>query len=170
MTTILPTAADEARFWALLESAWAALGDEPNRLRRELLDPPAGADRYAIDAWLDRFLEQLATLCADLSPGELTELDRVLERKLYDIDREDIHEVTDGSDDGFLYARGYIVALGQAYYEAVAADPAKAVPDAECETMGYFFGQLHLKRFGDWPELGSGISRESGSNPDGWSE
>ncbi|BCY06521.1 DUF4240 domain-containing protein [Actinoplanes sp. L3-i22] len=169
MTTILPAAADEARFWGLVESAWAALGDEPNRLRQELLAPPPGADRYAIDAWLDRFLEQLALVSADLSAQELTDLDRVLERKLYDIDREDIHEVTDGSDDGFLYARGQIVALGRAYYEAVSGDPGIAVTDADCEAMCYFFANLHEKRFGTWPETSSGISRESSSNPAGWS-
>lgn len=166
MTT---NSAPEARFWGLIESAWAALGDEPARLRRELLDPPAGADVYAIDAWLDRFLEQLTVASEGLSSAELTDLDRVLERKLYDIDREDIHEFTDGSDDGFLYARGHIVALGRAYYEAVVADPAKAVMDAECETMCYFFAHVHNKRFGAWPETGSGISRESASNSAGWS-
>ncbi|GIE84820.1 DUF4240 domain-containing protein [Actinoplanes regularis] len=168
MTTILPTAADEAHFWALIESAWATLGDEPARLRAELLAPPPGADLCAIDAWLDRFLEQLTADCADLSAQELTALDRVLERKLYDIDREDIHEATDGSDDGFLYARGHIVALGRAYYEAVSADPRLAVMDAYCEVMCYFFTHLHEKRFGDWPRTGSGISRESGRNRAGW--
>ncbi len=41
--------------------------------------------------------------------------DRMLERKLplYNVDRQEIQEVTDGSDDGFLYARGFIVALGE---------------------------------------------------------
>jgi hypothetical protein len=168
MTTILPTAADEARFWDLIESAWAALGDEPARLRREQVATPPGADRYALDAWLDQFLEQLTAACAGLSARELTDLDRVCERKLYDVDREDIHEETDGSDDGFLYARGYIVALGRAYYEAVSADPGLAVMDAECEAMCYFFTHLHEKNFGGWPETGSGISRESFNNRAGW--
>ncbi|NYF54811.1 hypothetical protein HDA35_000642 [Micromonospora purpureochromogenes] len=61
----------------------------------------------------------------------------MVERKLHDIDREDVHEVTDGSDDGFLYCRGWIVALGRAFYEAVRADPAMAVLDADCEEMCY---------------------------------
>jgi hypothetical protein len=169
MTTILPAAADEARFWDLVEAAWAALGDEPARLRRELLAPPPGADPYAVDAWLDPFLKNLTAACADLSAEELTALDRVVERKLHDIDREDIHEFTDGSDDGFLYARGQIVALGKAYYEAVSADPRLAVMDAECEAMCYFFAHLHNDHFGTWPTTGSGISRESASNPAGWS-
>ncbi len=102
------------------------------------------------------------------SAQELTVLDRVLERKLYNIDRADIQQVTDGSDDGFLYCRGFIVAMGRNFYEAVAADPAVAVLDAECEAMCYLFANLHNDRFGVYPDTGSGISRESASNPAGW--
>ncbi|MEU8425368.1 DUF4240 domain-containing protein [Micromonospora sp. NPDC048835] len=174
----MPTPADEARLWALVEAAWAELGAEPLALRQALVerDPAAAADDgdddaplYAIDAWLDAFLGRLRQLTAELTGSELTDLDRVVERKLYDIDREDIHEVTDGSDDGFLYARGFIVALGRAYYEAVRANPAMAVPDADCEGMCYLFAHLHNDRFGAWPETGSGISRESFGNRAGWS-
>ncbi|MEV4654992.1 DUF4240 domain-containing protein [Micromonospora sp. NPDC049301] len=174
-TGTLPTPADEARFWALIESAWAGLGAEALALRRALVERgPDGegdddAESYAIDAWLGPFLDRLGGLAAELSAQELTDLDRVVERKLHDIDREDIHEVTDGSDDGFLYCRGFIVALGRDYYEAVRADPALALPDAECESICYFFAHLHNDRFGAWPETGSGISRESFGNPAGWS-
>ncbi|GIG88112.1 DUF4240 domain-containing protein [Plantactinospora endophytica] len=168
----LPTAEEEARFWALLEQAWAGLGPEPAALRRALLDrDPEGVDLddpYAVDAWLDPLLAALRELGAGLSAPELVAFDRVVERKLYDIDRADIHEVTDGSDDGFLYARGFVVAMGREYYEAVRQNPAMAVLDAECEELCYLFAHLHEKRFGDWPETGSGISRESVSNPAGW--
>ncbi|MET7820528.1 DUF4240 domain-containing protein [Micromonospora zamorensis] len=170
----MPTSADEARLWALIESAWAELGPEPLALRRALVErDPADDDddgpSYAIGDWLDRFLDRLGHLSAELTGQELTDLDRVVERKLHDIDREDVHEVTDGSDDGFLYCRGFIVALGRGFYEAVRADPAMALPDAECESLCYFFAHLHNDRFGSWPETGSGISRESFGNPAGWS-
>ncbi|WP_422737915.1 DUF4240 domain-containing protein [Micromonospora sp. WMMD729] len=174
-TGTLPTSADEARLWALIESAWAELGAEPQALRRALLarDPADDDDEddpsIAIDRWLSPFLDRLAHLSAGLSTQELTDLDRVVERKLHEIDREDIHEITDGSDDGFLYCRGFIVALGRDYYEAVRATPGRAFPDAECESMCYFFAHLHNDRFGSWPETGSGISRESFCNPAGWS-
>ncbi|MFE0590858.1 DUF4240 domain-containing protein [Micromonospora echinospora] len=169
----LPTADEEARFWGLVESAWAMCGPEPAHVRRKLVgrEPDADDDDgglYALDAWLDRFLARLRGLCADLSSAELTDMDRVVERKLYDLDRQDIHEHTDGSDDGFLYCRGFIVAAGQKFYDAVLAVPAMAVMDAECEAMCYFFAHLHDERFGDYPDTGSGISRESGGNPDGW--
>jgi hypothetical protein len=56
----------------------------------------------------------------------------------------------------------------QDFYRAVAADPAMAVLDADCEEMCYFFAHLHHERFGGFPDTGSGISRETGRNPDGW--
>jgi hypothetical protein len=39
--------------------------------------------------------------------------------------------VTDGSDDGFLYARCWIISRGRAYCASVLADPSKAVEDEE---------------------------------------
>ncbi|MCX4387126.1 DUF4240 domain-containing protein [Micromonospora peucetia] len=167
----VPSAEDEARFWALVESAWERLGDEPAAVRRALLTREPGANVegvYTIDEWLDPFLDNLSQLAAGLSSQELTDLDRVVERKLHDIDRADVHEVTDGSDDGFLYCRGHVVALGREFYEAVTADPTVAVPDGECGGVCYLFAHLHNERFGGWPVTGSGISRESFSNPAGW--
>jgi hypothetical protein len=76
--------------------------------------------------------------------------------------------IVDGSADGFLYARGFIVALGRDYYDAVDADPAKAIIDCELESMCYFFAHLQERKHGTWPETGSGISRESAANPAGW--
>ncbi|MFF5175083.1 DUF4240 domain-containing protein [Micromonospora sp. NPDC000089] len=170
-TARVPTVEDEARFWELVEAAWARLPPAATALRRALRsrDPELDdGEEYEVDAWLDPFLAELRELCAGLSARELTDLDRVLERKLFDLDRADVQEVTDGSDDGFLYARGWIVALGREYHEAVAADPALAVPDAECEEMCYLFAHLHEESFGEWPETGSGISRETGGNEAGW--
>ncbi|WP_158842006.1 DUF4240 domain-containing protein [Saccharothrix deserti] len=169
---ILPTAAEEARFWALLENAWAGLGPGPNEVRRALAKRDVSVEAFEeaaeLEEHLDQVLESLAGACADLSGEELTALDRVAERKLYEIDREDVQAVTDGSDDGFLYARGFILALGQEFYEAVARDPRVAVPDAEGAAFCYFFARLHAEKFGDRPDTGSGISRESVSNPAGW--
>ncbi|HEY7020185.1 MAG TPA: aminotransferase class I/II-fold pyridoxal phosphate-dependent enzyme [Ktedonobacterales bacterium] len=52
------------------------------------------------------------------------------------LDRDDIHAVTGGSDDGFLYIRLWIVSQGREYYEAVLADPSKA-QDHENEQFLY---------------------------------
>ncbi|GAA3462854.1 DUF4240 domain-containing protein [Saccharothrix longispora] len=168
----LPTAADEARFWTMLENAWAGLGPEANDLRRALAKRDTSTEAFdeaaQLEEHLDRVLVALREAAADLSSAELTALDRVVERKLHDIDRRDVHEVTDGSDDGFLYARGFVVALGQEFYEAVARDPRIAVEDASAESFCYLFAHLHSEKFGDYPETGSGITRESFANPAGW--
>lgn len=164
----------DERFWDLIETAWAPLGAEVGAARRALTTRDPSADVWemteisVVTKALDVFLDNLGAAARDLSADELTDLDRSCERLLHDIDRADVHEVTDGSDDGFLYARGFIVALGRDFYTAVAADPRVAVPDAECESMCYFFSHVHRERFGDFPDTGSGISRESCRNPEGW--
>lgn len=163
---------DEARLWALVEAAWAPLGVEVNQARHTLAHRTPSPDEEPhfslVDEALEAFLGNLAVGGEDLSSEELTSLDRAVERLLYEIDRAAIQEVTDGSDDGFLYARGFIVALGRDFYTAVARDPQMAVLDAECEAMCYFFAHLHSEMFGDFPNTGSCISRESGSNRQGW--
>ncbi|MGJ6969492.1 DUF4240 domain-containing protein [Streptosporangium sp. G11] len=169
-------AGDEEGFWGLVEAAWTPLGVDVNQARQALTHRTPGPDEdlhgkpplAVVEAALKGFLSNLGSISEGLSADELTDLDRVVESRLYDIDRSDIQAVTGGSDDGFLYARGFIVALGRDFYAAVAEDPKKAVPDAECEEMCYFFAHLHHKRYGTFPKTGSGISRESCSNPGGW--
>jgi hypothetical protein len=167
----MPSEDDEQRFWSLLERAWEMVGPQPQVLRHRLADRHASRDDFdldEIDQWLPSFLDKLTTLCSDLPAEQLSDLDRVLEHKLYDLDRSDIHDVTDGSDDGFLYCCGFIVAMGREFYTAVLTDPAVAILDAECGQMCYFFDTLHHRRFGNHTQIGSGISRESVSNPAGW--
>lgn len=166
----IPAPEDEARLWSLIEAAWAPLGPGVRQARQALVIRPAGsqAETSIVTGALERFLDVLAGRCRPLSGAELTGLDRVVERKLWEIDRASIQAVTGGSDDGFLYARGFIVAMGREFYDAVADNPEMAVRDAECEEMCYFFAHLYRERFGDFPETGSGISRESGQNLVGW--
>jgi hypothetical protein len=165
-----PNVEDETRFWALLEAAWERQGPALNQTWQALAVRTSGSDAgiSSVEDGLDGFLGALADVCRGLSVEELACVDRVAERKLYDIDRADIHHVTGGSDDGFLYARGFIVALGHDFYQALAGDPCMAVMNAECEQMCYFFAHLYRKRLGQFPETRSGISRESGANPAGW--
>lgn len=166
----VPAVEDERRLWSLIEAAWALLGPDVRQARQALVIRPAGsqAETSVVTGVLRRFLDVLASRCRTLTGAELTRLDRVVERKLWEIDRASIHAVTGGSDDGFLYARGFIVAMGREFYAAVADNPEMAVPHVECEEMCYFFAHLHRERFGDFPETGSGISRESGQNLVGW--
>ena len=166
----VPTPADEARLWALVEAAWAPLGPEVRQARQELVTryPGSRADISIVEGALPAFLGILAGCSRELPADELTRLDRVVERKLWELDRADVHAVTGGSADGFLYSRGFVVAMGREFCEAVTGDPEMGVPDAECEEMCYFFTHLCHDQFGEFPATGSGISRESRSNLVAW--
>jgi hypothetical protein len=111
----VPAPEDEVRFWALLEAAWALLGPDVRQARQALVVRPAGSpvDISVVRGALPIFLNVLGGHCCMLPSTELTSLDRVLERKLWDIDRVDIHVVTDGSTDGFLYTvERHVIPLG----------------------------------------------------------
>jgi hypothetical protein len=165
---------EESAFWAAIEAAWAPAGDAVNAAREALAvrDPNDDEDdapgTRLVEEALDDMVARLRTHLGTLDREELVAFDRVLERKLYDIDREDIHDVTDGSDDGFLYARGFIVAVDKRFYDAVNANPRLAIRDAECQAFGYVSAHVHEERFGSRPQTGSGISRETCANRDGW--
>jgi hypothetical protein len=157
---------DESRFWSMIEAAWRTVGGK-SKPRQRLAQGRLSEDRaFALQEELEEVIPALREQLATLSADDLLAFDRILERKLYDIDRADIQERTDGSDDGFLYCRGFIVAMGREFYEAVRANPAVAVTDAECEEMCYLSWHLYREKFGDVPP--SGISRETQSNSAGW--
>jgi hypothetical protein len=158
---------DENRFWSMIETAWRTVGGKARSRQRLAEGRLSEEGAYSLQEALDAdVVPALQELLAGLPAEELLAFDRLLERKLYDIDRADIQERTDGSDDGFLYCRGFIVGMGRAYYEAVRANPDRAVVDAECEAMCYLSWHLYRERFGEVPP--SGLSRETGSNAAGW--
>ncbi len=159
---------DESRFWSMIDAAWKAVGGHVEARAALAEGRDAEEHAYSLDEALRSFIAALRKQLADLPAEELLGFDRILERKLHDIDRADIHERTDGSDDGFLYCRGFIVAIGRRYYESVREYPDLAVLDAECEQMCYISWQLYHDRFGEMAP--SGISRETCSNPAGWPE
>jgi hypothetical protein len=80
----LPSAEDEARFWVRVEAAWAQCSAEANRVRRALAARVLGPDTdlCAVEGALPVFVAALTDQCRELPGGELTSLDRVLERKL----------------------------------------------------------------------------------------
>ena len=159
---------DENRFWALIESAWQTIGGH-TKSRHQLAQGKLSDDKAQdLMEVVDQIIPALRKDLDKLSSDELLAFDHILEQKLYDIDRAEIQEHTDGSDDGFLYARGFIVAAGKAYYDAVNSKPAIALMDLECEEMCFLSLHVYEERFGPMPM--SSISRESCSNKAGWPE
>jgi hypothetical protein len=161
-------AIDEDRFWQMIEDAWTTSAPPLARKRPGVSPKATNADAEAVSKALSsKVVPALAKALGDLTRDELIAFDRILEAKLYDLDRADIQAETDGSDDGFLYARGYIVGTGQAYCRAVLSDPKRAFTDMEEERIAYLPQDVFEERF-DEHIPPSGISRETGSNEAGW--
>ena len=170
---------NEDRFWQMIDAAWkaspenvefrrrleATIGDE--RKRESFVDRYFDEQNLGMIPLEERLLDALRSQLETLSQEDLIAFDRILERALYEIDREDVHASTDGSDDGFLYCRGFIVACGRPFYDAVNGDPENALCDFECEEMCYLPHEIYEERFeGDLPD--TDISRESCSNATAW--
>lgn len=152
----------------MIEDAWSALGGWTSERRALAAGTLSEGDLERLSGAMEDFIPVLSKALQTLGKEDLLEFDRILERKLWDIDRAEIQEFTDGSDDGFLYARGFIVAAGQDYYQAVRDQPSRAQMDVECEDMCYLSHHIYEEKFGEMPE--SDITRESASNPLGWPE
>lgn len=157
---------NDTQFWLIIEEAWGTVGGWKEE-RKKLADGRLPDDKLSdLVGALDEVIPALRARLQSLSQDDLLAFDRILERKLWDIDRAEIQEVTDGSDDGFLYARGFIVAAGRDFYDSVNVKPSRAIMDVECEDMCYLSFHVYQERFGDMPR--SNITRESASNPAGW--
>ena len=110
------------------------------------------------------------------SESQLFAFEETLSRKLHSIDGEEFAKNagdSGSSDDGFLYARCYVVAKGRDFYEAVKSDPTRMPNsiDQWCEALLYPHRAAWAERTANeqsaWPFEAS-VSDESGSNPDLW--
>jgi Protein of unknown function (DUF4240) len=121
--------------------------------------------------------EMLKRLLMRLSKNDIIAFDLALDKAMYQLDREDIHDVTGGSDDGFEYIRLWIVSRGRAYFESVLADPQNAPHDAEVDEENESFGYAAMEAYDE--VFGEGVwdgdvgayrtySRFTGSNRAAW--
>lgn len=79
------------------------------------------------------------------------------------------------SDDGFLYARCYVVARGEGYYLRVKSKPEKMPKSIEqwCESLLYVAPNAWATKTGNNPsewDFEASVSYESGSNESLWGE
>lgn len=159
---------DEKKFWKLIDDAWKETTGQ--KARKKLATGRLSDEQVEeLHDALGEFIPALEAALNDLAQKDLLAFDRILERKLYDLDRAEVQEYTDGSDDGFMYRRGFIVAAGREYFDKVNAKPSAVTEekmDLECEEMCYISRHLYEDQYGDMPD--SGIARETGSNKAGW--
>lgn len=155
-------------FWNIIENAWqdsrelnikrlAVFESNDEKLLGELSMELEGA-----------ILENYKRRLLQLDKEEFTSFIHHLEERMYHIDREDIHEYTDGSDDGFLYCRCFIVGMGQHYYDMVDNNPPGAAMDLEAELFGFSAYGIYEEKFGEAFERYSYHSMETCSNSDKW--
>jgi len=125
----------------------------------------------------DGAVQPLIDALAAHGEKELQEFEDLLTERLYDIDSEahaDAAGASGKSGDGFLYARCYVVASGEAYYQRVLGDPAVMPRSIEewCEPLLYVARRAWAASTGkdeeDWEHEGP-LSYETGSNAAKWS-
>ena len=167
---------DENKFWHLIESAWE-LQKTDNQLRLEVIK--LGSEEKKLIAikeiMNEKVVPSLDDILENLSKNDLVSFDRILEEKLFKIDREDVHYYLEGSDDGFLYNRGFIVGMGKDFYKKIDSNPFEATRDnffwyfvgLECQSMCFIARDIYRETYGkEMPK--TNISRESLSNREGW--
>ena len=155
-------------FWGLIERAWSM---EPELLEQR---------KKAIASNKESQLEKLANIIEDelvdpyeellyaLDRDELSSFIRTWEERMYHIDRKEIQQHTDGSDDGFLYVRCFIIAMGQTYYDSIDTNPALAKEGLEAEGFGFTAYSVYQDKFDEDFKRGSKHAIETGSNKEGW--
>jgi hypothetical protein len=158
----------ESLFWEIIDSAWTKSALIEKRRVKALRnnDPELlqGLSEDLFGAVLNNYNKRLVLL----GKPDLTAFIHILEEKLYDLDRAEIHEFADGSDDGFLYARCFMVAMGEMYYNKINRDPSMATPDMEAETFGFAAYEVYKYKFkADFVRC-SVHNIETGSNKAAW--
>jgi len=102
--------------------------------------PPMPEDRFwALVEQSEGDAEQLKTILLALPAEDICAFSLTLDDMMYALDRRNIHDVTDGSEDGFEYVRLWIISQGRKYYESVLADPQNAPEDAYEAKVGASF-------------------------------
>jgi hypothetical protein len=134
-------------------------------------------DVSALDAGdEDAAIKQLQNVLLTKAEEDLVGFEEQLALHLHAIDGEvyaDNAGDSGGSDDGFLYARCYVVAKGKAYYDAVKSDPTRMPKSIEqwCEAILYphreAWAQVNSTSASEWPFFAS-VSYETASNSELW--
>ncbi|MEA5257559.1 DUF4240 domain-containing protein [Arcicella aquatica] len=155
-------------FWEIIESSWA---DSPN-LYKKRADVLKNNDEEIIRELCieleNTILEYYQKRLLVLDKEAFTKYIHILEERLYNIDRQDIHEYTDGSDDGFLYSRCFVIGMGQQYYNMIDNNPSKATMDLDAELFGFSAYKVYEEKFGEEFERNSIYCIETCSNGKGW--
>ncbi|MBW8686640.1 DUF4240 domain-containing protein [Chitinophaga rhizophila] len=156
------------RFWEIIETAWTTDRDLFNLRETALTTNDPALIRYLGNIVSTEITDHIRQQLIYLDDRELTKFNHVMEEKLFHIDREEIHERTGGTDDGFLYRRCFIVGMGQTYYDMVDENPSVATTDVAAGDVGFVGYGVYEDKFGETFERYCLHCIESGSNSRGW--
>ncbi|MEO7309725.1 MAG: DUF4240 domain-containing protein [Chitinophagaceae bacterium] len=156
------------KFWKIIESSWADAPKLDKKRAKALKTNDEELLGELSEELEDTIVENYSKRLLSLNKEDLTQFIHFLEERLYNIDREEIQEHTDGSDDGFLYCRCFIVGMGEQYYNMVDKNPSKATMDAEAELFGFSAYDVYEEKFGEEFDRNSIHNIESCSNESGW--
>jgi len=157
-------------FWEIIEKSWL----DSSKLHQQREEAVKNNNEESLEQ-LSYKLEDIITnnyvnRLSKLSKNELTNFIHILEERIYNIDRKEIHTHTGGSDDGFLYGRCFIVGMGKNYYDMIDKTPSKAKFDLDAEGFGFSAYQVYEDLFEEEFDRNSTHCIESCFNENGWKE
>lgn len=159
---------NEQIFWGTIELSWADSPEIYEKRANALETNDSELLEELVTATDGKVLENYITRLGACDKDTLTKFIHILEEKLFKIDRKEIHEYTDGSDDGFLYFRCFIVAMGEQYYKMIDENPSKASIELDAEIFGFSAYDIYEDKFGEEFKRNSIHCIESCSNEKGW--
>lgn len=137
------------KFWSIIDATWSkvpsldiikAITVKTND--QELLPELSNAMEVQL-------LPHFKKVLSKMDKATLTNFILFQEKKLYQLDRQEVHQYTDGSDDGFLNSRCFILGMGEAYYNMIDKNPKKATMDLEAAGFGLAAYQVYEEKFGE---------------------
>ena len=164
------TPMNETVFWEIIESSWADSPRLNKKRAKALISNEEELLAELSEELSETILENYNKRILKINKDDLTAFIHILEERLYNIDRKNIHEYTDGSDDGFLYCRCFILGMGKQYYDMVDNDPSKATMDLEAEIFGFSAYQQYEEKFEEEFDRYSVHNIESCANENGWTQ
>lgn len=159
---------NDVKFWQIIDDAWAASPALLEMRNTALKTNDAILIEDLTGEVYGAITNNIRDILLGLDKEQLTAFNHLMEQKLFQIDRKDIQAYTDGSDDGFLYCRCFIVGMGKAYYEMIEENPSKATCDAEAEIVGFIGYIVYQELFDEEFERYTVHNIGSCSNAEGW--
>jgi Protein of unknown function (DUF4240) len=121
----------------------------------------------------DEALEALIEHLANLDKNEMEQFEDRLAKALFELDHKSLADSageSGKSDDGFLYARCYVVARGKKFFDSVIEDASRMPQSTEqwCEPLLFAVTEAWAAKHDEEWNYIPNTNYETGSNKAGW--